>query len=152
MSWRKARVLVRAWGTKRDFHYHEQPRRSWKIHISFSFNPLSQMNEGPSMLALAWDGLCRSLVKVEWGKQVKVWCFKVEVGNFPGGTVDKNLPANQRTWVQSWSGKISHAAEQLSQCATTEPMCCTYWSLCALQPMLHKTSHCNEVPRHHSED
>ena len=52
------------------------------------------MNEGPSMLALAWDGLCRSLVKVEWGKQVKVWCFKVEVGNFPGGTVDKNLPAN----------------------------------------------------------
>ena len=110
MSWRKARVLVRAWGTKRDFHYHEQPRLSWKIHISFIFNPLSQMNEGLSMLALAWDGLCQSQARVEWGNQVKVWCFKVEVVQW----IRICLPI-QRTCVQSWSGKIPHAAEQLSQ-------------------------------------
>ena len=39
--------------------------------------------------------------------------------DFPGGTVDKNPPANAGTWVRSWSGKIPHAIEQLSPCATT---------------------------------
>ena len=36
-----------------------------------------------------------------------------------------------------WSGKISHAMEQLRLCTTTtEPMCRNYWSLCTLEPML----------------
>ena len=39
---------------------------------------------------------------------------------FPGGSVVKNLPANAG---EPWSGKIPHAAEQLSPCATTtEPV------------------------------
>ena len=36
---------------------------------------------------------------------------------FPGGAVVKNLPANEG--FKPWSGKIPHAAEQPSQCATT---------------------------------
>ena len=34
-----------------------------------------------------------------------------------------------------WSGKIQHALEQLSPCAsTTEPLCSNYWCLRALKP------------------
>ena len=40
--------------------------------------------------------------------------------DFPGGTVVKNPPANAGdTGSIPWSGKIPHAAEQLSLCATT---------------------------------
>ena len=47
----------------------------------------------------------------------------MELG-FPGGTVVKNPPANSRGHrFKPWSGKIPHAAEQLSLCATTtEPV------------------------------
>ena len=38
--------------------------------------------------------------------------------DFPGGTVDKNLPASADRF-SPWSGKIPHAAEQLSTCATS---------------------------------
>ena len=45
---------------------------------------------------------------------------KILAKGFPGGTVVKNLPANaEDTGVSPWSGKIPHAAEQLSPCATT---------------------------------
>ena len=38
----------------------------------------------------------------------------------------------QRTRFDPWSGKIPHASEQLSPCATaTEPPCYNYWSPCA---------------------
>ena len=37
---------------------------------------------------------------------------------FPGGTADKNPPANAGD-TGFWSGKIPRAQEQLSQCATT---------------------------------
>ena len=40
----------------------------------------------------------------------------VVVQGFPGGSVDRNLPANARVL---WSRKIPHATEQLSLCATT---------------------------------
>ena len=42
---------------------------------------------------------------------------------FPRGSVVKNLPANAGNMgLIHWSGKIPHAAEQLSPCATpTEP-------------------------------
>ena len=45
-------------------------------------------------------------------------------GGLPGGTVVKNPPANARGHrFEPWSGKIAHAAEQLSPCATTtEPV------------------------------
>ena len=50
--------------------------------------------------------------------------------DFPGGAVVKNPPANAGGhWFDPWSGKISHAAEQLSPWATTtEPACHNYWS------------------------
>ena len=43
---------------------------------------------------------------------------------FPGGPVVKNPPCNARdTGFDRWSGKIPHAAEQLSPGATTtEPL------------------------------
>ena len=43
------------------------------------------------------------------------------VGDFPGGTVVKNPPANQCRGhgFEPWSGKIPHATEQLTPCATT---------------------------------
>ena len=43
---------------------------------------------------------------------------------FPGGTVVKNPPANaEDIGFEPWSGKIPHAAEQLSPYATTtEPV------------------------------
>ena len=37
--------------------------------------------------------------------------------DFPGGAVAKNPPAN--AGLEPWSGKIPHAAEQLSRGATT---------------------------------
>ena len=49
------------------------------------------------------------------------------------------------------SGKIAHAAEQLSPCATTtellHPSC---GSLCALEPILHSKGS-NGKPGHHNE-
>ena len=55
-------------------------------------------------------------------------CVSFLFVDFPGGPVVKNLPANVGDHGFSpWSGKISHAAGQLSLCATrTEP---TLWSL-----------------------
>ena len=38
-------------------------------------------------------------------------------GDFPGSTEVKNPPAS--AGFEPWSGKIPHAAEQLSPCATT---------------------------------
>ena len=50
---------------------------------------------------------------------------------FPGGAVVKNSPANAGDMGSSPGlGKIPHAAEQLSLCATT-------WA-CALEPASHK--------------
>ena len=40
--------------------------------------------------------------------------------DFPGGPVVKNPPANAGgQGFDPWSGKMPHAAEQLSPCATT---------------------------------
>ena len=40
--------------------------------------------------------------------------------DFPGGAVVKNPPANGRGHgFKPWSGKVPHAMEQLSPCATT---------------------------------
>ena len=38
---------------------------------------------------------------------------------FPSGAVVDNLPANAGDKFSSWSGKIPHAAEQVSPCATS---------------------------------
>ena len=44
----------------------------------------------------------------------------------------------RRCRFNPWSRKTSHAVKQLSPWATsTEPMCCSYWSPCILEPMLH---------------
>ena len=48
--------------------------------------------------------------------QVK-W-LRMELWGFPGGAVVKNPPANGHRF-ELWSGKITHAAEQLSPCTTT---------------------------------
>ena len=52
-------------------------------------------------------------------------CLKIypKLVGFPGGAVVKNPPANAKGHrFEPWSGKIPHAAEQLSPYATaTEP-------------------------------
>ena len=56
-------------------------------------------------------------------KESKKAIIENELRDFPRGTVVKNLPANAGDTGSSWSGKIPHAAEQLSPCATTtEPV------------------------------
>ena len=53
----------------------------------------------------------------------QVLCKVLEIWDFHGGAVVKNPPANAGdTRFGPWSGKIPHAMEQLSWCATaTEP-------------------------------
>jgi len=48
---------------------------------------------------------------------------KNEVVGSLGGSVVKNLPANAGDGFNLWTGRIPHAAEQLSPCSTTtEPV------------------------------
>ena len=49
----------------------------------------------------------------------------MRVKDFPGGTVDRNLPANAGGHrFDPWSGKFPHAEKQVSPYSTTtEPMC-----------------------------
>ena len=59
----------------------------------------------------------------------------VNKGHFPGGAVVKNPPANAGDVFKPWSGKIPHATEQLSPCATsTERM---LYSPCATTAEAH---------------
>ena len=59
---------------------------------------------------------------------------------------------------EPWSGKIPHAAEQLSPCATTtEPALYSLRATTAeparLEPTLcNKRSHCHEKPAHYNEE
>ena len=72
--------------------------------------------------------------------------------DFPGVAVDKNLPANSGdTGSNPLSGKIPHAAEQLSPCpTTTESTCHNYWSPCvysiASKSQLLNPMHLEPVP------
>ena len=68
---------------------------------------------------------------------------------FPGWLSGKESSCQcRRHRFDPWSGKISHAAKQLSLCAPTpEPMCYNDWRLGALEPvLLSKRSHCSETP------
>ena len=47
------------------------------------------------------------------------WKKRKKARDFPGGTVVKNLPANAGDTGSIPGGKIPHAPEQLSLCATT---------------------------------
>ena len=68
-----------------------------------------------------------------WGGGGLVVRIKKYWGDFPGGTVVKNPPANARdTGSNRGPGRFLQAAEQLSPCATTTE---------ALAPVL-----CNERP------
>ena len=60
---------------------------------------------------------------------------------FPSRTVGKTLPANAGDRGNPWSGKVPHAAEQLSLCTTT-----TELVLCD-----ERGCH-NEKPGHHDEE
>ena len=48
-----------------------------------------------------------------------VMTIKMSPWDFPGDPVLRNLPANARHGFDPWSGKIPHATEQVSLCATT---------------------------------
>ena len=70
----------------------------------------------------------------------------------------------RRYMFDSWSGKIPHAAEQLSPRAktsepvlnslgptATEPTCCNYWALLAIEPVLcNQRNHRNKKPVRHN--
>ena len=65
------------------------------------------------------------------------FCFRiVRKQGFSGGLIVALQCKGHRLYP--WFGKIPHVPEQLSRCtATTEPTCCSYWSLstraCALK-------------------
>ena len=61
--------------------------------------------------------------------------------DFPGRTVDKTLPVNAGDMGNPWSGKILHAAEQLSLCTMTTELV-----------LGHERSQHNEKPGHHDEE
>ena len=70
--------------------------------------------------------------------------------DFPGGPLIENLPANAGSMGSDpWSGRIPCAVRQISpSTAIAESMCCKYWTLLALEPMLcNKRSPCREKPR-----
>ena len=77
---------------------------------------------------------------------------KKNMVGFPGGSVIKNLPDNAgRTGSIPDPGR-SHMPWTKWAYATTEPRHHSYWSLHALEPVLHnKRSHLNEkVAEYHS--
>ena len=66
---------------------------------------------------------------------------------FPGGSVDKNPPAN--AGFDPRSRKSPQAGEQLSLCApSSEPACCDYWSLHPSARAPQRKPTCNKKPMH----
>ena len=65
--------------------------------------------------------------------------------DFPGGAMDKNLPANAGdSGFNPWSGKILHAAEQLSPCSKiTEPTVQSLWAE-NVKPLRREPMLCNK--------
>ena len=92
--------------------------------------------------------------------QMSQWLIKTTAEDFPGGTVDKTLPANAEDMGWPWSRKIPHALGQLSLCTTTietellspgatttEHMSHNNWSPHTPEPMFHnKRSHLSKKP------
>ena len=66
---------------------------------------------------------------LSWGRWLDI---KSQQSDFPGGSVDKNLPANERDMgLIPGAGRFPHAKEQQSSCVkTTEPA--------RLEPVLHE--------------
>ena len=81
------------------------------------------------------------------GKVLEAWwqenilvCLLIKAWGFPGGCSKDSARQWRRHGCDSWSGRISHAEEQLSPCTTTtDPV--------SLEPVLHNgRSHRNEKP------
>ena len=65
--------------------------------------------------------------------------FLTSSQGFPDGPVVENPPANAEVMSSIPSLGRSHKRRP------AEPLCCNYWSLCALESMLcNERSHCNE--------
>ena len=98
---------------------------------------------------------CKQLSSVDtWvaaGHLCNVATSRLSSWDFPGGTVVKNPPTMQGTWVRAL------AREDPTCCGATKPMCHNYWA-CALEPVSHNywslraTSHRNEKPTHRKEE
>ena len=71
--------------------------------------------------------------------------------DFPGGTADKNLPANAgSTCLISGLGRFLILQGNWARASQLPSLrVVNYWSLCALEPVLHnKRSHHNEKPEY----
>ena len=84
---------------------------------------------------------------------IKIAEIKHNDRSFPSGLVVNALQHRGHRF-KPWSGKISHASEQLSPCNywahALDPAGHSYQSLHALEPALYnKISHCNKKPVHH---
>ena len=83
----------------------------------------SARNTEVSELFKSWAGPDHSRDSQKWPRQEMSRYFRTKPQDFPGGIVDKNLPANTvRHGFDLWSGRIPRATERLSPC----PMCCKY--------------------------
>ena len=77
---------------------------------------------------------------------LRLQSFKNVFSDFPGGTVDRNLPANVGTQVQS-------LVQEDSTCHTAiEPMHHNYWAYILHPVLCNKRSHLNEKPTHCNEE
>ena len=71
---------------------------------------------------------------------------------FPGGTVDKNQPANAGDSGSTWSRKIPRAMGQLSPCTTTTEIVPQPLSPTHLEPVPCSKRSCSEKSAHRNEE
>ena len=79
---------------------------------------------------------------------IDIGCFiKASQGRLPGGTVDRNPPANAETqvWSLVWEDPTCRRATEPRYCnyrhpRTLEPMCCNYWAHAPQPESPHATS------------
>ena len=87
------------------------------------------------------------VVSTDWRGQQPLYSFtrsKDYVCSFPGGPVVKNP-------LCSAGDASSNLVREDPTClGATKPMSRNYWSPCALEPALHKRSHCNEKSEDHN--
>ena len=94
----------------------------------------------------------KGTVSLRSGKKKKKKKAKYKERDFPGGAVDKNLPANGEDMGSISEDPTYHRGTKPSHRAT-KPVYYNNWRLHALKPVLyHKRSHCNEKPVHINEE
>ena len=135
-----------------------QGRRKGRDCHALEFDSRKKRN---LMFKIHWKA--KILVNSDFRIHFSLWkdflILKSVIWTSPHGTVDKNPPASEKTWVQSLVWEDSLATEQLTPVShryRAWPLRLAshnYWSLCTLEPALcNKGSFYSEKPTHHNEE